>query len=363
MIKFLKHLIAVLVIATVVDDCILAGNDDILKQKLLDFLQQKYTVSMLGNLNWFLGVHYQKQSDGSILAVQTAYVDKALKTFGLTDCKPSKVPMDSNFKVLQSDLDMNPPKERVDEYRKKIGALIWVQLWTRPDISYATNLLARYTLYCSEKLLAAVNKVWLYLKFTKDLGIRFAPDDAFNYGLNTLVCYSDASDADCLITRRSTGGHALFFNSSPTAWRSKRQNLASLSTMDSETVEVCAAVQQVKHVQNILAGLGFPQTSTPIHVDNQASIKTAENPCMQQHTKHLGRRYAFVREAVEDKDVMLIFTPGKVNIADIFTKPLPYAHFVYLRTLLLNCRSSDIQRLQREAQDSRDPEEDHYFDD
>jgi hypothetical protein len=258
--------------------------------------------------------------------------------------------MDSSFRVMQSDLDMDPPKERVDEYRQKIGALIWLQLWTRPDISYATNLLARYTLYCSEKLLAAVNKVWRYLKFSKELGIRFAPEDALNYGLNTLVAYSDASDADCLITRRSTGGHALFFNSSPTSWRSKRQNLASLSTMDSETVEVCAATQQVKHVQNILHGLGFPQHSTPIHVDNQASIKTAENPCMQQHTKHLGRRYAFVREAVEDKDIMLVFTPGKVNIADIFTKPLPYAQFVYLRTLLLNCRASDIQRLQREAQ-------------
>lgn len=39
---------------------------------------------------------------------------------------------------------------------------------------------------------------------------------------------------------------------------------------------------------------------------------------------------------------MLVYTPGKVNIADIFTKALPYAHFVYLRTMLLNCRASDV---------------------
>jgi len=70
--------------------------------------------------------------------------------------------------------------------------------------------------------------------------------------------------------------------------------------MDSETVEVSATTQQIKHVHSILEGLGFPQVGTPVHVDNQATIRPAENPCMQHHTKHMGRRYGFVREAVED---------------------------------------------------------------
>lgn len=338
---------SVLVIATVVDDCILAGNDAGLKDELLKFLQSKYTVSLLGDLNWFLGVHYQRKPDGSILAVQTAYIDKTLEAFNMSDAHPSKLPMSSDFKIEQWDLDNDPPKELVDEYRSKIGALIWLQLWTRPDIAYATNLLARYTLYCTPKLLSAVDKVWRYLKGTRELGIRFTPEDSMGHGMNTLVCYSDASDADCLITRRSTGGHALFFNSAPTSWRSKRHNLVGLSTMDSEAVEVCAGTQQIKHLQAVLKGLGFEQNQTPFHVDNQATIKTAENPCMQQKTKHLGRRYAFIREAVEDKEILLIFTPGKVNIADIFTKPLPYPQFSYLRTLLLNCRADDIHRYQQ----------------
>ena len=331
-----------LAIATVVDDCIIAGNDSKLRDELLSFLESKYTVSRLGNINWFLGVHYRRLTDNSLLATQSAYVDKCLERFKMTDIKPSKIPMNADFKVYESDLDKSPPKELIDEYRQKIGALIWLQLWTRPDIAYATNLLARYTLYCTPKLLAAVNRIWRYLKFTKELGIRFTRNDRSGYGLNTLVAYSDASDADCLMTRRSTGGHALFFNSGPTSWRSKRHNLTGLSSMDSETVEICATTQQIKHVQQICTGLGFPQHTTPVHVDNQSSIKTAENPCMQHHTKHMGRRYSFVREAVEDKSILLVYTPSKVNIADIFTKPLPYAHFVYLRTLLLNCRPSDV---------------------
>jgi hypothetical protein len=112
--------------------------------------------------------------------------------------------------------------------------------------------------------------------------------------------------------------------------------------MDSEAYEICAATQQIKHVAQILEGLDFPQQHVPLLVDNQAAIQTAENPCLQHHTKHLGRRYGFIREAREDGEILLVHTPGKVNIADIFTKVLPYAHYVYLRTMLLNCRASDV---------------------
>lgn len=333
---------SLIAMATDVDDCVIATNSDQLQEELVQFLKSKYQLSGLGELKWFLGVHFQKLPDGSYLASQSAYVDQCLAKFEMKNLKPSNVPMEANFKVEECDLCEDPPKELIDEYRAKIGCLIWLQVWTRPDISYATNILARFTMKCTPKLMAAVNKVWRYLSYTKELGIRFTPEDSMGYGLNTLVGYTDASDADCRLTRRSTGGHALFFTSSPTSWRSKRHNLTGLSTMDSETVELCAATQQIKHVRHILEGLGFPQLATPVHVDNQSAIKTAENPCMHHHTKHIGRRYSFIREAVEDKDIMLVFTPTKVNIADIFTKALPYPHFVYLRTLLLNCRPSDV---------------------
>ena len=96
----------------------------------------------------------------------------------------------------------------------------------------------------------------------------------------------------------------MFFNNSPFSWRSKRHTLVGLNTMDSEAYEICAATQQIKHVSNILVGLDYPQELVPVMVDNQAAIQTAENPCLQHHTKHLGRRYAFIREAREDKEIL-----------------------------------------------------------
>ena len=333
---------SILAIATVVDDCILASNDTELRQHFMSHITVVFPVKDIGILNWFLGIHYRYLRDGSILACQKAYIEKYLDKLGLANVKLRKTPMDLKFKVYESDLDKNPSPELVHSYREKIGGLIWLQTWTRPDIAYHVNFLARFTLCCTPKLMAQVDWVWGYLRFTAELGVRFTPDPDMDYGLNTLIVYSDASDADCLITRRSTGGHVMFYNSSPFAWRSKRHTLVGLNTMDSEAYEICAATQQIKHVAQILEGLDFPQQHVPLLVDNQAAIQTAENPCLQHHTKHLGRRYGFIREAREDGEILLVHTPGKVNIADIFTKVLPYAHYVYLRTMLLNCRASDV---------------------
>jgi len=333
---------SVLVLLTVVDDCIHATNDTALRDEFLAFLRSKYTITDEGELTWFLGVHYQRLKDGSLLANQCAYVDRVLDRFKMSNCKPTKVPMSNDFIITQDDLDENAPQELIDEYRAKIGCLIYAQIWTRPDIAYAVNTLARYVTKPSPKLLGAVNKVIRYLKTTKTLGIRFTKDDLKGHGVNVLIAYSDSSDADCHITRRSTGGYSLFYNSGPTSWKSHRQTLCTRSSMESELDEVAATVAEIKHVRDIADGLGFPQEATPLFVDNQAAIRSSENPCMSSHSKHIGRRYGFVREAVEDGVVMLIYTPTKVNIADIFTKPLPYAHFIYLRAMLLNCQPSDV---------------------
>jgi len=330
-----------LVLLTVVDDCIHATNDTALRDEFLAFLRSKYTITDEGELNWFLGVHYKHLPDGSILANQTAYVDRVLDKFKMQHCKPSKIPMSDNFVITEDDLDPHAPQELIDEYRAKIGCLIYAQIWTRPDIAYATNILARYVTKPSPKLMGAVNKVLRYLKTTRCLGIKFTSHDAKGHGLNVLIAYSDSSDADCHITRRSTGGYSLFYNSNPTSWKSHRQTLCTRSSMESELDEVAATVQEVKHVRSIAEGLGFPQEATPLFVDNQAAIRSSENPCMRSHSKHIGRRYGFVREAVEDKLVMLIYTPTEVNIADIFTKPLSHPQFVYLRTLLMNCTEED----------------------
>ena len=51
-------------------------------------------------------------------------------------------------------------------------------------------------------------------------------------------------------------------------------------------------------------------------------------------TKHIDVRYHFIREAVEDEKVSVVYIPTDENPADIFTKPLAKAKFRRFMELL-----------------------------
>ena len=65
--------------------------------------------------------------------------------------------------------------------------------------------------------------------------------------------------------------------------------------------------------------------------DNQGSIALAKNPQYHKRTKHIDIRYHFVREKVEDGQVILEYISTLDMLADIMTKPIPAAQFCLLR--------------------------------
>ncbi len=108
------------------------------------------------------------------------------------------------------------------EYQSLIGSLIFLAIWTQPDITDAVNTLARYMTKQTQTLITAAKQVFKYLKEMHELRIMFG------FGPNTLVAYSDTSNADCKITSRSTGGSVLFLNNAPIVFRAGLLQLVTL---------------------------------------------------------------------------------------------------------------------------------------
>ncbi|KAG4036076.1 hypothetical protein PC123_g28356 [Phytophthora cactorum] len=71
-----------------------------------------------------------------------------------------------------------------------------------------------------------------------------------------------------------------------------------------------------------------------IYEDNQGSIALAKNPEFHKRTKHIDIRYHFVREKVEDGQVVLQYVSTTDMLADIMTKPIPATQFGALRNKL-----------------------------
>ena len=64
------------------------------------------------------------------------------------------------------------------------------------------------------------------------------------------------------------------------------------------------------------------QTKILIKCDNTSANNLSKNPIQHSRTKHIEIRRHFIRDHVQNEDILLKFIPTKDQLADIFTKPL-----------------------------------------
>jgi hypothetical protein len=112
----------ILIIEVYVDDIIFGSDDDRMSQKFSKDMQNEFEMSLLGELNFFLGLQIC-QCDKGIFISQTKYIREMLKKFGMEDCKPVSTPMQTSCKLSKDD-DSKDADQRL--YRSMIGSLLYV---------------------------------------------------------------------------------------------------------------------------------------------------------------------------------------------------------------------------------------------
>ena len=324
-----------LIIATVVDDMIQVSDSQELIDEFNEHLKKSFIITNNGPIKFFLGVHFKPHPDGGFHANQTAQIERMLAKFGVTDeSEVNNTPMVKGFTISESDLCENPDPTLVTRCKSILGSLTHIQLWSRPDVSYPVNLIARHVSKASPILLTHLKRILRYLNKTKHYGLRMGSVDPLGHGPK-LTVYVDASNADCGVTRRSTGGYVVYYNGVPISWRSARQPLVTLSTAESEYVQATLACQEVVALRHLFAELGSPMDApTVIYEDNKAAIDLSVNPCSRGRSKHIERRWHFVRQCDARKEIVLAKIAGELNPADLFTKALAYDKFDLFRRLL-----------------------------
>jgi len=83
---------------------------------------------------------------------------------------------------------------------------------------------------------------------------------------------------------------------------------------------------------HVLRELGIPLPVTPeLYGDNLSSVYLTANPAFHARSKHFEFDYHYVRERVALSSLVVKHIPGHQQIADIFTKSLPYEAFCSMR--------------------------------
>ncbi|GKA24987.1 hypothetical protein Tco_0711020 [Tanacetum coccineum] len=97
------------------------------------------------------------------------------------------------------------------------------------------------------------------------------------------------------------------------------------STCESEYILACEASKEAIWMKNFIRDLGVvPTVQDPIEIfcDNESAVTLTKEPKDHEKSKHIERKYHFVRSKVEEGHVIVKHIRSEDNRADPFTKAL-----------------------------------------
>ena len=145
-------------------------------------MQVEFKMSMIGELNHFLGLQIYRQKSGLFIS-QSKYAKNHMRKFGLESASFVRTPMSPNVKLI-----VNLLGKSVDSslYKSMVAGLLYLTA-RRPDISYSVRVCARYQANPKESYMIALKRIIKYVKTTANFGVWYSKD--IN---DVLVGYSDA---------------------------------------------------------------------------------------------------------------------------------------------------------------------------
>ncbi|GKA00377.1 retrovirus-related pol polyprotein from transposon TNT 1-94 [Tanacetum coccineum] len=311
----------IIIVQIYVDDIIFGSTCQDLCDDFSKIMHDEFEMSMMGELNFFLGLQIKQFEDG-IFFNQSKYVKEMLKKFGLENAKPIKTPMSSETKLTRDE-----EGEPIDDtkYRGMIGSLLYLTA-SRPDIMFSVCLCARFQETPKTSHLEAVKRIFRYIKGTSHLGLWYPKGT----GLETIV-YADSDHAGDYVDRKSTSGVCTFVGCCLTSWMSKKQTALAISTTEAEYVSAGKACQQALWMKQALVDYEVKLNDVPVLCDNKGAIDLSKNPVLHSRTKHIEIRHHFLRDNIQKGNISIEKVASEDNIADILTKPLKREPFNLLR--------------------------------
>ncbi|GJT94886.1 putative ribonuclease H-like domain-containing protein [Tanacetum coccineum] len=208
----------ILLVQVYVDDIIFGSTNKELCTGFEKLMKDKFQMSSMGELTFFLGLQVQQKEDGIFIS-QDKYVAEILKKFNYSDVKSASTPVDLE-KPLVKDGDADDVD--VHLYRSMIGSLMYLTA-SRPDI--------------------------IYLKGKPTLGLWYFSSPF------ELVAYTDSDYAGATLDRKSTTGGCQFLGNRLISWQCKKQTMVATSTTKAEYV-AASCCGQVLWIQNQLLDYG-----------------------------------------------------------------------------------------------------------
>nr|GEV79229.1 putative ribonuclease H-like domain-containing protein [Tanacetum cinerariifolium] len=204
-----KHKGEFFLVQVYVDDIKFYSSNPKLCREFEALMHDKFQMSAMGELNFFLGLQVLQKKDGIFVS-------------------QDKYGKDGTGKDVELHL-----------YRSMIGSLMYLTT-SRPDIIFAIYACARHQVTPKECHLHAVKRSFRYLKGHPKLGLWYPKESPFN-----LVAYSDSDYGGPNQDRKSTTRGCQFLERRLISWQCKKQTIVATFTTEAEYVVAESGCGQV----------------------------------------------------------------------------------------------------------------------
>ena len=281
--------------------------------------------------NWLMGFKLiENCNEGTIAIDHSLYIDMILQRFGMENCNPMHTPLDPGTLLSTDDCPTTEDKKAAMmnvPYHELIGALTWIAVVSRPDITFVTTYLAWFNANPGPTHWKAAKHVLWYLNGTKQHYLTLGLQSSNS---NELTIFAD-SDWGCnIINRRSVSGYVFVLGDLAISWKAKQQPTVAASSTEVEYMSVSQTAHQGLWIRRLLIKLGLNHIEldpTTVFLDNHSAIDLSKESCHHNHTKHIDIQHHFIHEHVEDGTFHIIHCPTHLMLADTLTKLLPFPAF------------------------------------
>ena len=305
-----------LIVAIYVDDkLIFSKNLNAIKCLKLQ-LSKHFEITDLGEAHWILGMEVVRDRQQGIISLsQCRYVETILDRFGLKDGRSVSTPLETNAKLVKIDV----PEVDAKTYQSALSGLMYAMLATRPDLAYAVGALSKHAACPGQAHFAALKRVYHYLCGMTDTCIIYRKTSEMS-----LLGYVDADWAGDVNNCCSISGYTFVTARAAISWSSKKQPSVALSSTEAEYMAAAAAAKEATWLKVLFSEIKLSLMCTPVKllIDNQSAMSLAKNATFHDRTKHIAIRHHYIREKVDEGEIILEYLPTAEQVADVLTKPL-----------------------------------------
>jgi hypothetical protein len=213
-------------------------------------------------------------------------------------------------------------------YSSVVGSLMYAMVCSRPDLSHAMSIVARYMSNLGKEHRKVVQWIFRYLNGSSNACLCFGKSGDGPVG------YVDSDYGGDLDRRISLSGYVFTVGDCDVSWKARLQDTVALSTTKAEYMVIAEVTKEALWLKGIYSELCGIKSCITIHYDSQSAIYyLTKDQMITEKSKHIDIRYHSIRD-IEKGLVKVCKISTHDNPIDMMTKHVLVAKFELCSSLV-----------------------------